>query len=103
IAHGEGRYIADKKAYEDLKKSNSIALLYEKGEVNKFQNLEPNPNGSDFCIAGVLAYNGRVFGMMPHPERAMFAHQSPLWQKNGKIKGEGLGLIIFKNAVNYFK
>ena len=50
--------------------------------------------------------------MMPHPERAMFTHQSPLWQTNknkqkeglpaGALAKEGAGLQIFKNAVNYF-
>ena len=95
IAHGEGKY----KKVEESK----IALRYVKGEICKFQNLEKNPNGSDYDIAGVLAYNGRVLGMMPHPERAMFSHQSPMWQMKGRPKGEGEGLQIFKNAVAYFK
>ncbi|MCX6752169.1 MAG: phosphoribosylformylglycinamidine synthase I [Candidatus Nomurabacteria bacterium] len=102
IAHGEGHYVASKKDYENLKKNNQIAFTYAKGEIYKFQNLEYNPNGSDYDIAGVLAYNGRVLGMMPHPERAMFSHQSPLWYKNKKVSKEGAGLQIFKNAVNYF-
>src|SRR3972149_8835237 len=71
IAHGEGKYV---KADE-----GEIALRYTKGEICNFQNLEYNPNGSEHDIAGVLAYNGRVLGMMPHPERAMFSHQSPMW------------------------
>lgn len=103
IAHGEGRYVIDKKEYENFKKNKQIAFVYTKGEICKFQNLEENPNGSDFGIAGVLAYNGRVLGMMPHPERAMFSHQSPLWQMNKKGSKEGAGLQIFKNAINYFK
>ena len=84
-----------------MKKNKQIAFVYAKGEIAKFQNLEYNPNGSDYDIAGVLAYNGRVLGMMPHPERAMFSHQSPLWQSNKKVSKEGKGLQIFKNAVNY--
>ncbi len=106
IAHGEGRYVISPKEYKNLQKNKQIAFKYEKGEICKFQNLEKNPNGADYDIAGVLAYNGRVMGLMPHPERAMFSHQSPLWQ-NKKIKStvskEGPGLQIFKNAVNYFK
>src|SRR3989338_9865125 len=95
--------IEAEKGVEDAQ----VALVYAKGKICKFQNLEKNPNGSDYDIAGVLAYNGRVLGMMPHPERGMFAHQSPLWQmekqenKNRKIDGDGLQ--IFKNAINYFK
>lgn len=103
IAHGEGRYAISEEEHKNLKKNNQIAFCYTKGKIAKFQNLEYNPNGSDYDIAGVLAYNGRVLGMMPHPERAMFSHQSPLWQTNKNIKKEEAGLQIFKNAVNYFK
>ena len=34
-----------------------------------------NPNGSARDIAGVLSENGRVMGMMPHPERAIGGHE----------------------------
>lgn len=103
IAHGEGQYIISQKEYTKMNKNKEIAFVYSKGEVCKFQDLEYNPNGSEHDIAGVLAYNGRVLGMMPHPERAMFSHQSPLWQMNKKVPKKGKGLQIFKNAVNYFK
>jgi phosphoribosylformylglycinamidine synthase len=116
IAHGEGRYVIPKEEYEKMEKDGLIAFKYVKGEICKFQNLEKNPNGSTYDIAGVLAYNGRVLGMMPHPERAMFSRQNPMWQmlahssdKNKKVQKEGLprlstrrGLQIFKNAINYF-
>ncbi len=102
IAHGEGRYTISQKEYNKMKKSGEIAFVYTNGEICKFQNLEKNPNGSEHDIAGVLAYNGRVLGMMPHPERAMFSHQSPVWQFDKKVSKEGKGLQIFKNAVRYF-
>lgn len=113
IAHGEGHYVISEKEYEKMKKNGEIAFVYTNGEICHFQNLEKNPNGSDYCIAGISAYNGRVLGMMPHPERAMFSHQSPMWQINKqKVPtkvgiptevGKGTGLQIFKNAINYFK
>ena len=110
IAHGEGHFVVNEKEYKNLERNNQIAFKYTKGEICKFQNLEENPNGSDFGIAGVLAYNGRVLGMMPHPERAMFDHQTPLWQMNKNKEGlprlktrRGEGLQIFKNAINYFQ
>ncbi len=103
IAHGEGHYVISKKEYTKMQKNGEIAFTYEKGDICKFQNLKKNPNGSDYDIAGVLAYNGRVLGLMPHPERAMFAHQSPIWFMDKKGIKEGVGLQIFKNAVNYFK
>jgi len=112
IAHGEGHYVIDSKKYKELKRNKparttaqlggQIAFQYTKGEICDFQNLEKNPNGSDYDIAGILAYNGRVLGMMPHPERAMFSHQSPMWQMNKKGSKEGKGLQIFRNAIEYF-
>jgi len=103
IAHGEGHYVISKKEHEKIKKNKQIAFTYTKGEICKFQNLEKNPNGSDYDIAGVLAYNGRVLGIMPHPERAIFTHQNPMWFLNKeKMRKEGEGLQIFRNAVNYF-
>ncbi|MFA6273797.1 MAG: phosphoribosylformylglycinamidine synthase subunit PurQ [Candidatus Paceibacterota bacterium] len=112
IAHGEGRYLISPKEYKVMQKNKQIAFTYTKGDICKFQNLEVNPNGADHNIAGVLAYNGRVLGMMPHPERAQFFHHRPDWllskekikkDKKNKLPEEGLGLQIFKNAINYFK
>jgi len=114
IAHEEGRYIIEDKKYNEMKKNSEIALVYEKGEICKYQNLEANPNGAMYDIAGVLSHEGRVLGLMPHPERAQFFHHRPDWQlqkevlkrksSNGKIKLpiDGPGFVIFKNAINYF-
>ena len=68
IAHGEGRYLADEKAIEDLENNDQILFKYcnEKGEVT----ANSNPNGSIKNIAGVCNKDRNVFGMMPHPERA---------------------------------
>ena len=57
IAHGEGRYIADENFRQDM-----VFLKYRN-----------NPNGSDMDIAGLYDRKNRVIGMMPHPERAVFA------------------------------
>lgn len=115
IAHGEGRYMIDEKKYREMQKNKEIAFTYTKGDICEYQNLKANPNGAVHDIAGVLGYNGRVLGMMPHPERAMFSHHSPLWQSQKQLykRKEGLprrsgteageGLQLFKNAINYFK
>ncbi|OGI99109.1 hypothetical protein A3H56_03155 [Candidatus Nomurabacteria bacterium RIFCSPLOWO2_02_FULL_42_24] len=107
IAHGEGKYVVEKNAKIETRQNDNsvgqVAFKYVKGPICKFQNLGKNPNGSERDIAGVLAYNGRVLGLMPHPERAMFSHQSPLWQNNKKGPKEGASLQIFKNAINYFR
>lgn len=66
IAHHDGNYFIDENGLEELKKNNQILLQYtdENGNVQ-------NPNGSVESIAGVCNKNKNVFGLMPHPERAM--------------------------------
>lgn len=68
IAHAEGRFFADEKTLNNLKKNDQILFRYcsEKGEINDFS----NPNGSLENIAGICNEKRNVFGMMPHPERA---------------------------------
>lgn len=68
IAHGEGRYYAEKETIAQLNENNQILFRYcdENGNVVE----SANPNGSLENIAGVCNANGNVFGMMPHPERA---------------------------------
>lgn len=60
IAHGEGRYHADPETIKELESEGRIVLKYKN-----------NPNGSIADIAGISSANGKVVGMMPHPERAM--------------------------------
>ena len=81
IAHGEGRYVLGDNPRHGGARKTKVALKYVKGKICKFQNLESNPNGSQNDIAGVMSYNGRVLGLMPHPERAMFVYQTPLWPR----------------------
>jgi phosphoribosylformylglycinamidine synthase len=44
---------------------------------------------------------GRVFGLMPHPERFVDFTQHPQWTRRDD-RGEGAGLAVFRNAVRYF-
>jgi phosphoribosylformylglycinamidine synthase I len=111
IAHGEGRYVLTEKEYKKLQKNKQIAFKYVKGEMCEFQNLKANPNGAMHDIAGVLSENGRILGLMPHPERGMFFHHRPDFQlkkemakrKKQKLPEEGAGMLLFKNAIKYFK
>jgi phosphoribosylformylglycinamidine synthase len=109
IAHGEGRYIAPKKVLADLKKNKQVAFRYYKGDTATYQDLPANPNGATENIAGVLAYDGRVLGMMPHPDRNLFSVQRPDWplqKERAKRTGKKLpfdsdGLQIFKNGIEH--
>ena len=68
IAHGEGRFFADKNTLNELEENNQIIFQY--CDKNGIVDDESNPNGSLLNIAGICNKNRNVFGMMPHPERA---------------------------------
>jgi phosphoribosylformylglycinamidine synthase len=59
VAHHDGNYQADAATLDRLEGEGRIAFRYR-----------DNPNGAARDIAGVLSANGRVLGLMPHPERA---------------------------------
>lgn len=107
IAHGEGKFVADKKLLSRMRKRGEIAFVYEKGEMAKYLDLPANPNGSLDNIAGVLSHKGRVLGMMPHPERGLFFTNRPDWPKvkvlSGEVREYTDTLKIFKNGVRYFE
>ncbi len=66
IAHHDGNYFIDEDGLKELEANNQILLKYtdKNGEIQ-------NPNGSVESIAGVCNKEKNVFGLMPHPERAM--------------------------------
>lgn len=110
IAHGEGRFYAEEKVLKKLEEKRRIAARYIKGEICDYQFLSPNPNGSLKDIAAITDQTGRVFGIMPHPERAILFTQLPNWpylkekflREGKKLPRYGPGLQIFQNAVKYF-
>ncbi len=66
IAHHDGNYFIDADGLKELEENNQILLKYTDadGQIS-------NPNGSVDSIAGVCNKAKNVFGLMPHPERAM--------------------------------
>lgn len=66
IAHGEGNYYADADTLKSLYDDDCVLLKYcdANGEAL-------NPNGSVDAIAGICDKNKKIFGLMPHPERAI--------------------------------
>jgi phosphoribosylformylglycinamidine synthase len=59
-----------------------------------------NPNGSVGNIAGICDVTGHVFGLMPHPEAYQHFTNHPRWTRE-LVPAEGMGVQIFRNAVNY--
>lgn len=68
IAHHDGNYYIDDKGLKELYDNDQVLLKYcdDNGK-------EKNPNGSVDSIAGICNKEKNVFGLMPHPERAMEA------------------------------
>ena len=102
VAHGEGKFIPkDNQMLEELKREGLVVFEYvdEKGRKREYPH---NPNGSIGNIAGICDRSGRIFGMMPHPERHMDSSQHPMWARD-RLKGPGQGLAIFRSGVEFVK
>ncbi|MCA2262019.1 phosphoribosylformylglycinamidine synthase subunit PurQ [Mycobacterium marseillense] len=74
LKSGEGRYVAPTEVLEELEGEGRVVFRYHE-----------NTNGSQHDIAGVSSADGRVVGLMPHPEHAIEALTGP--------SDDGLGLF----------
>ncbi|MEP3891693.1 MAG: phosphoribosylformylglycinamidine synthase subunit PurQ [Hellea sp.] len=77
VAHHDGNYYADDETLNKLEKQGQVVFRYA-----------DNPNGSARDIAGICNQAGNVFGMMPHPERAI-----------DPLHGGTDGLDLFKSII----
>jgi phosphoribosylformylglycinamidine synthase len=111
IGHGEGRLYTKQTTLEQMRKNGMIALRYVRGDTCIYQDLPANPTGTMDDIAGITDRTGKILGLMPHPERALFFTQLPNWtylkevytRRGLPVPTAGPGLQLFKNAVSYFK
>jgi len=74
LKSGEGRYVAPDGVLDELEGERRVVFRYH-----------DNVNGSLHDIAGISSANGRVVGLMPHPEHAIEALTGP--------SDDGLGLF----------
>ncbi|MFM8354336.1 MAG: phosphoribosylformylglycinamidine synthase, partial [Gammaproteobacteria bacterium] len=99
IAHGEGRAeFADPAMAAQFwrQAGNQVALQYVDNRHAVTERYPANPNGAERGLAGLLAAEGRVLAMMPHPERVFRAIQNP-WRD--RAWGEdGPWMRLFRNA-----
>ncbi|AKK29454.1 phosphoribosylformylglycinamidine synthase subunit PurQ [Mycobacterium sp. EPa45] len=79
LKSGEGRYVASEAVLDELEGEGRVVFRYAE-----------NLNGSMRDIAGISSANGRVVGLMPHPEHATEALTGP--------SDDGLG--IFYSALD---
>ncbi len=98
VAHGEGKVVTESGIEDELN-----VVLYYADETGDIQAGYPhNPNGSVNNIAGICDASGRIFALMPHPERFVRWTQHPRWTRE-PLRDTGDGLQIFLNAVDWAK
>ena len=107
MAHAEGKFVAaEPEILDQLREQGRLAIRYAEGEQGAVQEgvlpFPHNPNGADANVAGVCDASGRVFGLMPHPERHIDATQHPTWTRRSEQPEFGDGMVMFQNAVNWF-
>jgi phosphoribosylformylglycinamidine synthase len=124
VAHAEGKFVArDDETLNRLDAAGQLVLRYthesskfkvqgsrlesatstlnlEHGTLNSVLPYPANPNGAQLNVAGLCDETGRVFGLMPHPERHIDPTQHPRWTREQRQRGDGL--VVFENAVRFF-
>ncbi|MCJ7606208.1 MAG: phosphoribosylformylglycinamidine synthase I [Dehalococcoidales bacterium] len=98
VAHGEGKLVAAPGVLEKL----NIVVQYVDEEGNTGASYPHNPNGSTNDIAGICDDTGRIFALMPHPDRFIRWTQHPRWTRETP-RETGDGLQVFINAVEWAK
>lgn len=87
VAHHDGNYFADPATLDRLDGENRVVFRYcdHSGTVTD----AANPNGSQRNIAAISSADGRIVGMMPHPERL---YEAPLGGTDGRRIFESFAL-----------
>jgi phosphoribosylformylglycinamidine synthase len=112
VAHGEGNFACSPETLLRIKRQKMVAFTYCREDLTPAYGEYPyNPNGSVEDIAGITSADGKVLGLMPHPERAMeFVNLYDWPQKKEEMQRKGVALPtesmnmqLFRNAVGYFR
>ncbi|WP_435017178.1 phosphoribosylformylglycinamidine synthase I [Tundrisphaera sp. TA3] len=99
VAHGEGKFVvSDPSGLAELESAGQVVLRFATPDGSPATAYPANPNGSAGAVAGVCDPTGRIFGLMPHPERHVDPLHHPRWTREG-LASEGDGLRIFRDAV----
>ena len=108
VRHGEGKFVtADKTLLDVWSEAGQLVVKYvdpSSDYPSSSDDILPypiSPNQSWRNIAGVCDPSGLVFGLMPHPEANHSTWLGATWTREDIEHGEGEGMKIFKNAVNY--
>lgn len=112
VRHAEGKLVArHTEIVETLFKQEQVVLQYSDPNGNAAYTYPDNPNGSMYSVAGVCDETGRVFGMMAHPEAALYFTNHPHWHRlreeakraGNRIPEKGDGVKIFTSGIQYLR
>src|SRR5512133_3616213 len=112
VSHGEGNFSCSKETLDLIRRRKMIAFTYCREDLSPAKGEYPyNPNGSLEDIAGITSADGKVLGLMPHPERAMDFYNLYDWPARREqmkragvpIPTESLNMKFFRNVVEYFR
>jgi len=108
LAHGEGKLVPlDERVHGQLFDDDRVVFRYADEHGRPAQHYPANPNGSTDAIAGLTDRTGRVLGLMPHPERALFGYHHPNWTRSARGGGVppdlGPGAPLFSNACDWVR
>ena len=101
IEHAEGKVVtASDAVLQRLEQAGQVAVRYV-DPAGRCDRYPANPNGSVAGLAGLCDPTGRVFGLMPHPDRHFDHAQHPHWtRRNPEAPPDGL--TVFQNAARYW-
>lgn len=98
VRHGEGQFVPRSPALlASLSKQGMVALRYVDEKLKDSPGYPANPNGSPLDIAGICDKTGKILGLMPHAECAIFPYQFPRFTAG--ISHEKNSLRFFENIV----
>ena len=83
LKNAEGRYVAATSVLDELEGEGRVLFRYIGSPTD---DTPANPNGSQRDIAGICSADGRVAGLMPHPEHAVDSLTGPT--------DDGLGFFL---------
>lgn len=97
IRHGEGRIVFKDADIERAVAEQGLVLLrYVDANGEPATRTPANPNGSPHAIAGLRSADGRVLGLMPHPEAFLFNDVHPHGARRASAL-EADGLQFFRS------
>jgi phosphoribosylformylglycinamidine synthase len=105
VRHGEGKFVpANSEVLATIETRHLAAVRYcDPATGQPTMDYPANPNGSIAAIAGICDETGRLFGLMPHPEAYVHCTHHPRWTREVDLPEEGMGLWLYRNAVEFIK